>query len=45
VIRILMVSSYPLLSQSIKRLLCDKIGLEIVGRETKALCTQCARGW
>ena len=33
-IRILMVSSYPLFSQGIETLLCHQVGLEIVGRET-----------
>ncbi len=29
-----MISSYPLFSQGIERLLCHEAGLEIVGRET-----------
>ncbi len=33
-LRILMVSSYPIFSQGIEKLLCDEAELEIVGRET-----------
>ncbi len=34
VIRIFLVSSYPLFSQGIEKLLCYEAGLEVVGRET-----------